>query len=301
MAKTISILCGLFLVISSFAQNGNILSKKKVELSQTPIWTSLSKNDTLLSEYQYLNKLDFYIINYESDKKTVKGIIVEPKELGKYPVIIFNRGGNRDFAPLNIAMMVMYTSKIAEQGFVIIGSNYREQDEFGGNDINDVLYLTETIKELDKADTNTIGMFGWSRGGMMTYLALQKSNKIKTAIVGNGPTDLFGVISERPEMETNVIAECVPNYYKNKEEELKRRSVIFWADELNKNCSLLILCGIRDDRVNPKQAHDLADKLKEINYDFELREFDTDHSFSDKKEELDELLVKWFTSKLKKP
>jgi dipeptidyl aminopeptidase/acylaminoacyl peptidase len=102
-------------------------------------------------------------------------------------------------------------------------------------------------------------------------------------------------------METNVIAECVPNYYKNKEEELKRRSVIFWADELNKNCSLLILCGIRDDRVNPKQAHDLADRLKEINYDFELREFDTDHSFSDKKEELDELLVKWFTSKLKKP
>jgi dipeptidyl aminopeptidase/acylaminoacyl peptidase len=299
MAKTISILCGLFLVIASQAQNGKILSKKQVELSQTPIWTSLSKNDTLLSEFEYLNKLDFYIITYESDKNAVKGIIVEPKEAGKYPVIIFNRGGNRDFAPLTIATMVMYTSKLAEQGYVIIGSNYREKDEFGGNDIYDVLYLTETIKELDKTDSNSIGMFGWSRGGMMTYLALQKSNKIKTAIVGNGPTDLFRVISERPEMETNVIAECVPNYFENKEEELKKRSVIYWADELNKNSSLLILCGTRDDRVNPKQAHALAEKLNVINYDFELKEFDTDHSFSDKKNELEELVIHWFNSKLK--
>ena len=48
-------------------------------------------------------------------------------------------------------------------------------------------------------------MLGWSRGGMMTYLALQKSDKIKTAIVGNGPTDLFGLISDRPEMESKLL------------------------------------------------------------------------------------------------
>ena len=59
-------------------------------------------------------------------------------------------------------------------------------------------------------------MFGWSRGGMMTYLALQKSEKIKTAIIGNGPTDLFGLISDRPKMESNVIAECVPKIRKRK-------------------------------------------------------------------------------------
>ena len=75
--------------------------------------------------------------------------------------------------------MIMYTSKLAEQGYVIIGSNYREKDEFGGAEINDVLNLTETVKEIKKADSNCIGMFGWSRGGMMTYLALQKSDKIK--------------------------------------------------------------------------------------------------------------------------
>ena len=29
-------------------------------------------------------------------------------------------------------------------------------------------------------------MFGWSRGGMMTYLALTKTNRIKAAVVGSG-------------------------------------------------------------------------------------------------------------------
>ena len=83
----------------------------------------------------------------------------------------------------------------------------------------------------------------------MTYLALKESDKIKTAIVGNGPTDLFGLIVDRPVIETNVIAQCVPNYDNNKKIELEKRSVIYWADKLNKDSSLLILCGTKDKRV----------------------------------------------------
>ena len=284
---------------NAFSQNGKIISKEIVDLSKTLVWNKISINDTLVTEYEYLKNLNFYFITYQSDSLKVKGIILEPKKEGKYPVVIFNRGGNRDFAQLTVATMIMYTSKLAEQGYVIIGSNYRAKDEFGGSDINDVLCLTETIKEIEKADSNLIGMFGWSRGGMMTYLALQKSNKIKTAIVGNGPTDLFGIISDRPEMETKVIAECVPDYWNNKEFELKKRSVIYWADELDKNSSLLILSGTNDKSVNPEQADKIATKLKEINYHCELRKFETDHSFSDKKTELNEMVIRWFNEKLK--
>jgi dipeptidyl aminopeptidase/acylaminoacyl peptidase len=133
---------------------------------------------------------------------------------------------------------------------------------------------------------------------MMTYLALQKSDKIKTAIIGNGPTDLFGTISDRPEMETKIIAECVPNYLENKESELKKRSAIYWADELDKNSSLLILCGTNDKRVNPEQADKIANKLKEIEYDFELKKFETDHYFTEYKTELNELVIDWFDKRL---
>ncbi|WP_440122428.1 alpha/beta hydrolase family protein [Tenacibaculum sp. Ill] len=285
---------------SGFAQNGKLISKRLVDISNTTIWNKISQNNELLPSFEHLKKLDFYSISYESDNQKVKGLLVEPKKDGKYPVVIFNRGGNRDFAQLTIATLIMYTSKLAEQGYIIIGSNYREKDEFGGAEINDVLNLTETVKEIEKADPNSIGMFGWSRGGMMTYLALQKSNKIKTAIVGNGVSDLFDTAKFRPKMETNVFAECIPDYWNNKESELKKRSVIYWADELDKNSSLLILCGTNDKRVNPEQADKIAEKLSEMNYDFELRKFETDHFFSEYKTELNEMVIEWFNKRLKK-
>jgi len=240
------------------AQNGKILSKRLVDISQTPIWDKISENDTLIPDFEHLNELDFYFIIYESDSLNVKGIFVEPTKEGKYPVVIFNRGGNRKFGQLTISTMIMFASKLAKQGYVVIGSNYREKDEFGGAEINDVLNLIETVKEIEKADSNCIGMFGWSRGGMMTYLALQKSDKIKTAIVGNGASDLFETAKSRPRMETNVFAECIPNYWENKEIELKNRSAIYWTEKLNKESSLLILCGTKDKRVNPKQAEKIA-------------------------------------------
>lgn len=285
---------------SGFAQNGKLISKRLVDISNTTIWNKISQNNELLPSFEHLKKLDFYSITYVSDNQKVKGLLVEPKKDGKYPVVIFNRGGNRDFAQLTIATLIMYTSKLAEQGYIIIGSNYREKDEFGGAEINDVLNLTETVKEIEKADSKSIGMFGWSRGGMMTYLALQKSNKIKTAIVGNGVSDLFDTAKFRPKMETNVFAECIPDYWNNKESELKKRSVIYWADELDKNSSLLILCGTNDKRVNPEQADKIAEKLSEMNYDFELRKFETDHFFSEYKTELNEMVIEWFNKRLKK-
>ncbi|WP_181256228.1 alpha/beta hydrolase family protein [Aurantibacter aestuarii] len=282
-----------------FSQNGKLLSKNLVDLSKTPIWNKISENNVLKADFEHLKSLDFYFITYESDGLQVNGLLIEPKKVGKYPVVIFNRGGNRDFGRLTVSTMIMYTSKLANQGYVIIGSNYRKNDEFGGIEINDVLNLTETVKEIEKADSNCIGMFGWSRGGMMTYLALQKSDKIKTAIIGNGPTDLFGIIADRPEMESKVIAECVPNYSENKENELKKRSAVYWGDRLDKKSSLLILCGTNDKRVNPNQADKISDKLEEINYDFELIKFETDHYFTEYKSELNELVIRWFNKRLK--
>lgn len=299
MSRVLTLIFCLLFFSFGIAQNGKILSKKLVDISQTPIWNRISENNKLTSDFEYLNNLDLYFITYQSDSVKTKGILVEPKNNGKYPVVIYNRGGNRDYGKLTIAQMIFSVSKLANAGYVVIGSNYREKDEFGGAELNDVLNLTETIKEIKKADSDCIGMFGWSRGGMMTYLSLKKSDKIKTAIIGNGPTDLFGLISDRPIMETKVIAECVPNYMDNKQSELEKRSVVYWADKLNKDSSLLILCGIKDKRVNPNQADKIAKKLSELNYNYKLRKFDTDHGFSNKKTELNDLVINWFNKELK--
>jgi dipeptidyl aminopeptidase/acylaminoacyl peptidase len=291
----------LFHVLTGYAQNGKIISKEKVSLQTESFWENITQDSILKPNYRYLEELSFYEIYYWSDSIKVKGYIIEPNKKGVYPVVIFNRGGNRNFSPLTLGTLVNYTSQLAAEGYVIIASNYREKDEFGGNEINDVLVLTETIQEIPKADTSRIGMFGWSRGGMMTYLALAKTDKIKTAIVGNGPTDLFAVITDRPEMETNVFAACIPDYSNTKEAALKKRSVVYWADSLNKASSLLILSGTHDQHVNPKQAEKLVEQLDLIGYNYTSKVFETNHFFSDKKEELNETIINWFYTNLKNP
>jgi len=284
-------------------KNGDILSKKIINLSEIPpIWNNISENDSLTEVYKYLDNINFYVIIYKSDSLLVNGIIAEPKKEGKFPVIIFNRGGNKEIGKVakgkTLHSLIYSASRLVDEEYLVIASCYRENDEFGGNDINDVLNLTETIKTIDKADSNRIGMFGWSRGGMMTYLSLKYSNKIKTAVIGNGPTDLEKLIIDRPKMESMVYAKLIPKYKQNKNEELKKRSVSYWVNELDKNSSLLILCGSEDKQVNPDQAVIIAEKLTKINYDFKLEKVKTDHKFSDKKEELNRLLINWFKEKL---
>ena len=288
----------ILITLPILGQNGKIVSKRLITIENTTFWGNISENDSLKKGYQYLTTLNFSEIEYLSDSLHIKGLIVEPKAAGKYPVIIFNRGGNRTFGALSLGTIITYTSKLAAQGYIILASNYREQDEFGGKEINDVLNLIETTKTIQKADTTRIGMFGWSRGGMMTYLALKNSAIIKTAVVGNAPTNLFSTLQKRPELEKNVFSECIPNYWKKKEEELKNRSVVYWAEKLNKESSLLILYGTKDRHVNFKQAERLAEKLKSINYNFRVKGYKTDHFFSNKKEELNSELIKWFNTNL---
>ncbi|MEX6626804.1 alpha/beta hydrolase family protein [Tenacibaculum salmonis] len=300
MMKKIFTILFIFLFINfGFSQNGKILSKKIIDISKTPIWNSVSQNNELRSNFKYLNKLNFYLITYKSDNLKVSGVVIEPKKEGKYPVVIFNGGYNRVPMKSTIRKTIMSVSKLASAGYVVIGSSYREKDEFGGAEINDLLNLITTVKNIEKADSNCIGMFGWSRGGMTTYLALQKSKKIKTAIIGNATVDLFETIKFRPEMETEVFTECIPNYWKNKETELKKRSAIYWADELDKNSSVLIICGTNDKKVNPQQSERIAEKLKKINYNFEFKKFETNHFFHQKTTELNELVIKWFDKNLK--
>ncbi|MFD1551036.1 peptidase [Putridiphycobacter roseus] len=282
---------------------GEIQSKRWIDLSEiAPLWKKVTENDVLKSEFEYLNNIDCYAITYKSDSLLVNGIIVEPKREGKFPVIIFNRGGNKavgkDGKLKTLYSVVQSASILANEGYVVIASCYREKDEFGGKDLNDVLNLIKTAADLEKGDSERIGMFGWSRGGMMTYLALKNTKHIKTAVVGNGPTDLERLILDRPEMETEVYAKLIPNYEKNKAKALASRSAIYWTNELDKDASLLILCGTEDQRVNPEQAENIAEKLKEIDYNFTLKKFKTDHKFSDQKKELDTLLIHWFNEKL---
>lgn len=255
-------------------------------------------------KYKYIDSVDISKITYLSDGLKINGFVVKPKKHGKYPCVIYNRGGNRDFGALNPSFVAFYLGRIAKEGYVVIASQYRGnegsegQEEFGGDDVNDVTILTEVLKEMKMADTSKIGMYGWSRGGMMTYMALTKTNKVKVAVVGGARSDLTTI--DRKGMESGVYMELIPDYENNKESELKKRSAIHWVEQFPKNVPILLLHGNSDWRVKSSNSLRLALEFEKHRIPYRLKIFEgADHGITEFKKEVNDEVIAWFDKYLK--
>ncbi|MCD8403931.1 alpha/beta hydrolase family protein, partial [Tenacibaculum finnmarkense] len=310
--KYITIFAFLLIFTNCEAQETKLLLSQKLisDLSETPIFPRLTEEVNGQTEwkedFKYLDSIEIYGISYLSDGLKINGFMVKPKKKGKYPCVIYNRGGNRNFGSLKIVHGAITLGQIAKEGYVVIASQYRGnggsegQEEFGGKDVNDVTILTEVLQEIEDADTSKIGMYGWSRGGMMTYIALTKSDKIKAVVVGGAVSDSFSCIKDRPEMETSVLSELIPNYADNKNAELEKRSAIKWADKFPKDVPILMLHGNSDWRVKPEQSLNLALEFEKNRVTYRLIMFEGgDHGISEHKEEVNEHVLKWFDKYLK--
>jgi dipeptidyl aminopeptidase/acylaminoacyl peptidase len=298
-------------------KDGQIISKEKISKdSLISIFSGFKNPDRFISSesgkpdwspaFKIVDSTEMYGIEYWSDGLRVNGFYLQPKAPGKYPCVIYNRGGNRDFGMLTPARVNYLGGDLSRAGFVVIFSNYRGVDggegveEFGGADVNDVLNLIPALAQLEKADTSKIGMYGWSRGGMMTYLALTKTNRIKAAAVGGAVSDCFENIKDRPEMETNVMAELIPDYEENKEAELTKRSAVRWPEKFPKDVPLLIMHGNADWRVKVDQSLRLAIELDKERVPFRLIIFEGgNHGLNEYREEVDTQAIQWFQKYLR--
>jgi len=247
------------------AQDGKILSKELLVITDSTTRRIDSLDATISKD---LKKVNLYRIQYLSDGLKVVGFMAEPKEKGKYPCIIANRGGRWNFGLWKPFLVAFYLGRMASWGYVAVASQYRGssdggegKEEYGGKDLNDVFNLIPLLSHIPNADTSRIGMYGESRGGMMTYLALKRSCRFKAAVVVAGMADCFDVIKKRPELEDRTFRDLIPNYTRNKEIALKERSAIFWPEQMCKTTPLLIMQGSADWRVDASQAMQLVEKL----------------------------------------
>jgi dipeptidyl aminopeptidase/acylaminoacyl peptidase len=106
-------------------------------------------------------------------------------------------------------------------------------------------------------------MIGFSRGGLMTYLALAGTDRLRAAAIVAGVTDSRFTIKDRPDMETFVYAELIPDYWNVKEEALIARSPIEWPERLCPTTPILLLHGTADWRVHPTESIRMAEALFE--------------------------------------
>jgi dipeptidyl aminopeptidase/acylaminoacyl peptidase len=277
----------LFFTYFSFSQNKNpkyILEPKTI--ASFPFDSIISKKEDgktiLRKEYQYVDSLNFYGFNYKSfDNLKIRGFLIEPKKKGIYPVLIYNRGGNGDLGIIPFQYLARFLGKIANKGYVIIGSQLRGNvtsegfDEFGGKDVNDVLSLLDIIDQLLNVDKKRIGVFGWSRGVMTNFLMLKKTNRIKTNIAIAGQADLLD--NKRLDM-FGVFRQRIPDYAKDSVAVLKTRSSLLAIDSIqNKQLTNFIIQGNRDERVPVDNAFKFYSKLNTSNFTTRLLVYENEN------------------------
>ncbi len=206
---------------------------------------------------------DSYEFWYTSDALKIKGFILFPqKKLNINPVIIVNRGGTGDYGKITIEYL-KFLEFFTRTGYIVICSQYRGsdggqgKDRMGGDDIFDILRLYEILKELPCADLNRIGMYGVSRGGMMTFQSLIRVEWIKAAVVLAPPVDEFDMAKWRKDWD-----EHQKDTYGASDIEKYKRSALSWPEKFPK-VPLLIFHGLLDTVTNPQKSVELYTKLKE--------------------------------------
>lgn len=279
--------------------NSNIIERHGIHLSETHSKMIISGWGKEAFENSIVER-----ITYLSEGLKVKGYIAYPKDTSKkYPCIIWCRGGIGNNGAIDTFTARGIFGQLASWGYCVFASQYRGNaggegyDEVGGNDVNDILNLIPLADELPQADSNAWGIEGWSRGGMMALLTLQKNYNFKCAV-------LVGAISNVEEYaNTN---SKLKTYYENLigkerfEKELQKRSAINFVSELPK-IPYHLVHGAEDETVSSTQSIELANKFNEYNIPHKLvLPQNGDHFLRKNRKEVDGLRREWYEKYLKK-
>jgi dipeptidyl aminopeptidase/acylaminoacyl peptidase len=290
-------------------EKSRILERKEIILDQTHRKMTASGWGQEVLDNTITEK-----ITYQSDGLKVSGYISYPKDKSKkYPCVIWNRGGIGNKGAIDSFTARGIYGQLASWGYVVLATQYRGNDggeghdEFGGDDVNDVLNLIPLADEIENADASKWGIEGWSRGGMMTYLALTRNNfptypagGFKCAIVNGGIANLRCSSDESPFMRR--LYELTLGKYKENEfyEKCESRSIVKFAEKLSLNTPILIIHGTEDERVLPHDSLDLSYKLLEFKIPFRLVMLEGgDHFMKKHRKEVDEMRRRWYEKYLK--
>ena len=182
-------------------------------------------------------------IQYLSDGLKITGFIVKPRgaEGKRYPAIIYNRGGLLDIGKIDAANILDFY-QLASNGFVVLASQYRGNDggegreQCGGADVDDVTNLLTLAGSLPYVDGKNLFFLGFSRGGMMTFLALRQGAIVNAAAVVGAVFDLKDALENAKQRAPGIVelvTGLIPDYPSRAAAALEERSAINWPEKLN--------------------------------------------------------------------
>ncbi len=246
------------------AQNGRIISSQEVSYPDSITKSLTARLPRFQKVFDSTQTLD---ITYLSEGLKIKGYVMQPKLKGKYPCLIYCRGGTEDYGMTDLYFAAVL-SDIANHGYVVITSQLRGsegsegKDEIGGADTADVINCIPALAGLAQADTSRIGMYGISRGGLNALQVLRSQKNIRAAVINSGVVNAFDGLKRKDgeDMEKNN-ERLIPHYQTEKQHQLLLRSPIFWPEKICRSTALLILQGSSDWRVDAGSTIQFVQKL----------------------------------------
>lgn len=225
------------------------------------------------------NSYTSYIFSYPSDNLKIYGMMNIPDGNGPFPVIVLNHGyfnpssfnsgdGTRTMADI-----------LASNGYITVASDYRghgqsEDTKQGSRGHRpefaiDVLNLIASIKSIDKADTNRIGMWGHSMGGEVSLRTIEATDKVKAVVLW---------------APTSANASDNANFYGGRHNKNTNNPALDGVSPINYlkyiSAPISLHQGLVDVEVNPEWSKELNTALKKEGKQVEYFEYEgQDHNF----------------------
>ncbi|MGE3319443.1 MAG: alpha/beta hydrolase family protein [Candidatus Berkiella sp.] len=218
-----------------------------------------------------------FVFLYPSDGLKIKGYITlpDPTKMKKpIPLVLLLRGGNRLFC------LPHPNEYSAQQNFAVISTTFRGgisegEDEFGGNDVNDIKNLFDFLPDLEKKlrvhfhPTHQY-MIGVSRGAMQMFLALGRypeyQKKIKKVVSVTGMLNFIHAIDERPDVKQTMIKDFGLPEGTLAKEWIAYRQPVRYVSSIDKNMPILIIQGTKDIRISKQEGLDMYHELKKTGH-----------------------------------
>ena len=210
------------------------------------------------------------------DGTQIEGVLIKPVncEKGKkYPLIVQIHGGPR-WAWWNgwLVSWHEWAQLLASNGYAVLLPNIRGSDgygwkfveknlkDWGGGDFEDIMSGVDYLIKEGIADSEKIGIGGWSYGGFMTSWVVSQTGRFKAAIMGAGLSNLTSMYG------TTDIPSFMKIYFGvhpfSGKEVYEMRSAITFIK--NVQTPTLILHGEEDDRVPISQAYEFYKGLQDM-------------------------------------
>jgi dipeptidyl aminopeptidase/acylaminoacyl peptidase len=215
------------------------------------------------------------LVNYSSGGELIPAYVFQPanQQAGRrYPAVVMVHGGFHESLDENWFALI---NAIVERGHVVIFPEYHGsrgygeviyKNNYGVSDTADVLAAADYIAAKPFVDPGRLGIFGISRGGMVTLLAIQQApTRFKAAVDVVGLTDFVAYMSYKPDYRRRQIAEENAAFDgKLPQDNLQAYMKVSPLNHVDRIQTPLLVLATRNDTISPYELHTgrLLDVLK---------------------------------------